>query len=139
MPRSGKSFIDTNILVYAAARTTDHRHKVSVSLVSDLLASELGVVSTQVMKEFYSVASRKLAMGKQDAKRLTLALRSFEVVPSTVETIEQAIELTMSYSISVWDAMLVAAANQAGCESLISEDLQHGQTISGVKIVNPFL
>lgn len=139
MPHNGKSFIDTNILVYAAAKTNDHRHAVAVEVVSALLNANMGVVSTQVMKEFYSVASGKLALSKADAKRLTLALKRFEVVSSTIETIEQAIELTMTYSISIWDAMLVSAAKQADCERLISEDLQHGSTLSGVKIVNPFL
>lgn len=125
--------------MYAVDRAHPAKHKLALRFVDETRCNGTGVLSTQVLIEFYSVAVNKLKITRHEAQGFVEDLKQFEIVPSSVELVDAAINLTMQYSISIFDAMLVAAAALSACDRLVTEDLQHGSTIAGVKIENPFL
>jgi predicted nucleic acid-binding protein len=129
-----KAFFDTNILVYAA--TTDAKKQQAVECLG-----RGGVASVQVLNEFVHVARRKL---RHDWPQVELALGLFrttlqDVVPITLTTHGNAVSLARGHRMSFWDALIVAAAIEAGCDTLYTEDIQHGRVIGGLAIVNPFI
>jgi predicted nucleic acid-binding protein len=129
-----KAFFDSNILVYTA--TTDHRREQAAKCVS-----QGGYASVQVLNEFVHVARRKL---RQDWPVIEFALQQFrlsldDVVPVTLNTHVSALALARSHGFAFYDALIIAAAIETGCDTLYSEDLQHGYAIGGLTIVNPFL
>jgi predicted nucleic acid-binding protein len=128
-------FLDTNILVYAYSRG-DRR----TAAARHLLHSG-GVVGVQVLNEFASVARAKLAMGWTEVQE---AVENIVILcpnprSMTIETHERALGLSRRYALSIWDSLIVAAAAEAGCTRLLTEDLQHGQVVDGVRVENPFL
>jgi predicted nucleic acid-binding protein len=129
-----KAFFDTNILVYTA--TSDARKQRAVDCLS-----RGGVVSVQVLNEFVHVARRKL---RHDWPQVELALGLFratldDVLPVTLNTHAGAVSLAREHGMSFYDALIVAAAIEGGCDTLFSEVMQHGRSIGGLAIVNPFL
>jgi predicted nucleic acid-binding protein len=129
-----KAFFDTNILVYVA--TSDAK-----KLRAAECLGQRGSASVQVLNEFVHVARRKL---RHDWPQIELALGLFralldEVVPITLNTHNGAVALAREHGLSFFDALIVAAAIEAGCDTLYSEDLQHGRAIGSLAIVNPFL
>jgi predicted nucleic acid-binding protein len=127
-------FLDTNILVYAYSRG-DRR----TAAARQLLHSG-GVVGVQVLNEFASVARAKLGMTWAEVQEASenVAILCPNPRPMTVETHERALGLSRRYALSIWDSLIVAAAAEAGCTRLLTEDLQHGQVVDGVLIENPF-
>ena len=131
----GEAFLDTNVLIYAVA-LDDPRN----ARAEELLASR-ATISVQILNEFVSVARRKISMSWPDVKE---ALDAFRVLcpsplPVTVELHEAAIQISEQYGYGIYDALVVAAALEAGCAILYSEDFQDGQTIDGrLTIRNPF-
>jgi predicted nucleic acid-binding protein len=128
-----KAFFDTNILIYAA--TSDGKKQ----RAADCLGLG-GCASVQVLNEFVHVARRKL---RHDWPQIELALGLFrasldEVVPITLNTHAGAVALAREHGLSFYDALIVASAIEADCDTLYSEDMQHGRTIGGLAIVNPF-
>ena len=136
---SERVFLDTNILVYADDLDAAHKNTVARQVLGDALIRGTGVLSTQVLQEFFVVVTRKLGVGAAVARRKLELLATLEVVRIDVEVILAAIDLHRLHSISFWDALIVQCAANAGCARLLSEDLQHGQILAGVKIDNPFL
>ena len=130
-----KAFFDTNVLIYAVAQDDPRSTQ-----AEELLASG-GVLSVQVLNEFVSVARRKISMSWSD---VTEALDAFRVLcpsalPITVEMHEAAIKIAEKHGYNIYDALVVAAAVEAGCATLYSEDLHDGQTMDGqLTIRNPF-
>ena len=129
-----KAFFDTNILVYTA--TSDAKKQRAADCLS-----RGGCASAQVLNEFVHVARRKLRL---DWPQTEFALGLFraslhDVVPVTLNTHTAAVSLARDHGLSFYDALIVAAAIEAGCDTLFSEDMQHGRTIGGLTIVNPFL
>ena len=129
-----KAFFDTNILVYAA--TSDPKKQIAVDCLR-----RGGVTSVQVLNEFVQVARRKLRL---DWPQIELALGLVrtslqDIAPLTLNTHTGAVLLAREHGLSFYDALIVAAANEAGCATLLSEDLQHGRKVGGLVIVNPFL
>jgi predicted nucleic acid-binding protein len=129
-----KAFFDTNVLVYIV--TSDAKKQ----LAADCLRRG-GIASVQVLNEFVHVALRKL---RHDWPQIEFALGQFrdsldDVVPITMNTHISAVSLARDHGLSFYDALIVAAAIEAGCDTLFSEDMQHGRTIGGLAIVNPFL
>ena len=98
------------------------------------------MLSAQVLAEFYSVATSKtkLNMTHEDAVLLLQSLARIPVCPITRELVMEAVELRQRYQISYWDAAIIAAAKQMGCQTVYSEDLNAGQNYDGVIVVNPF-
>lgn len=133
-----KVFIDTNILVYALDRFNEAKQKRCRDLLRGLNTVGRGVISTQVMQEFYVTATKKLGMDPLHAKDLLNAFERFEVVTVTPEIIKQAIDSSILNRLSFWDALIVAAAESANCDKIWTENLNEGQIIRGVRVVNPF-
>ncbi len=132
-----KIFIDTNILVYSMDRHNIDKQRRCRSLLRNVTADMRGVISTQVMQEFYVAATKKLGADPLTVKDIMNSFNRFEVVGVTPEIINGAIDCSILNRLSFWDALIVAAAESAHCELLLTEDLNSGQVIRGVKIENP--
>lgn len=132
-----KTFLDTNILIYAADQADPVKHASAQAVVRRIRLDGNGVISTQVMQEFFVVCVRKLGMTPLSARALTLTLNDFDVVSMTPELVEEAMNLTALHSLSFWDALIIVSAKEAACVQLLSEDLQNGSQIAGVRIENP--
>jgi predicted nucleic acid-binding protein len=133
MSAAKRPFIDTNIIVYLAsgdARKADRSEKI--------LAAG-GVVSVQVLNEYVSVARRKLALSWAETREVVAAVKSAcDVAPLSVAAQAAAMRLSEMNQLSIYDASIVAAALEAGCDTLLSEDMQHGQKFETLSIVNPY-
>jgi predicted nucleic acid-binding protein len=130
-----KPFFDTNILIYAVSEGDSRAAR------SEQLLAAGGVVSVQVLNEFASVARRKLRMTWSEVKEALLAVRVLcpSPVSLTLETHEAALEVAEEYGYGIYDALISAAALEAGCTTLYSEDFQDGQVIDRtLTIRNPF-
>ncbi len=135
---SVRNFFDTNVLVYADDKSAPAKQKRAVELVAEHRRSGTGVLSLQVLQEYFVTVTRKLAVDAQIARRKVELLAEFDVVTPEVTDILAAIDLHRLHNFSFWDALVLRAAKQAGCRVLLSEDLQHAREIDGVRIVNPF-
>ena len=138
---SGADFLDSNILVYLFDPTDARRKGIAEHLVSGAHHEGTAIVSFQVVQETLNVLTRKLkpAMGREDAR---LALQNilaplWRIQPSAA-LYSRALDLQERYKFSFYDSLIVAAALEGGCARLLSEDLQHGQRIEGLRISNPF-
>jgi predicted nucleic acid-binding protein len=136
-----KSFVDTNIIVYAYDITAGEKHPLAKAVIMDLWRSGRGLVSTQILQELYVTLTRKIPHPLQtaQAKEIIEDTLTWDVVVNDGESILQAIALEVQEKLSFWDALVVAAAARGGAEILLSEDLPAGRTIAGVRIVNPLL
>lgn len=133
-----RSFIDTNVLVYADSADAAHKQTIAITLIAEHLRAGSGVVSTQVLHEFVNAALRKLSL-PLDVVRARLRLYGrFEVVNASANAVHEALDLHALHQLSFWDALIVQAARQSGCVQVLTEDLQAGTTLAGVRIVNPF-
>jgi predicted nucleic acid-binding protein len=128
------SFFDTNTLLYLAANVPEKADR------TERLLAGGGTISVQVLNEIANVARRKMRMSWRDIRELLATLRSLlTVVPVTIETHESGIDLAERDGFSTYDAMIVASALASGCDTLWSEDMQHGLAIEDhLRILNPF-
>lgn len=133
-----RRFLDTNILVYADDLEAGAKRDRARDLVAEALSSGEGVVSTQVLQEFFVIATGKLGVEVAIARRKVELLAAMDVVGIDLDLILAAIDLRRLHSISFWDALILRAAAVAGCSLLLTEDLQDGQVVDGVRIENPF-
>lgn len=133
------SFIDTNILLYAASNAPEDQAKRQVA--RDVLKLPGIGFSAQVLQEFYAAAATKqrLKMTHDDAVAVLQSIAEFPVWPITRDLVLEAIKIKQRFGISYWDSAIIAAARHLGCPTIYSEDLSHGQTYDGVTVVNPFL
>lgn len=131
-------FIDTNILVYAVDRHDLKKQRICRHFLERLNDDEAGVISTQVIQEFYVTITQKLGLKPLEAKRMAGALDNFEIVQVDPDLIKEAIDVSILSQISFWDALIIAAAQAAKCDRIWSEDLSHHQTFKMVKIENIF-
>ncbi len=134
----GKVFLDTNVLAYAQDLDEPHKRQRSRELIAAVVVSGSGVISTQVLQEFYVTATRKMGVAPLAAKSVMQSFQVFEIVQLSPDLIERAIDRSVLSQLSIWDALIVAASVASGCTTLYSEDLNAGQVINGVKITNPF-
>jgi len=133
-----KIFIDTNILIYTVDQKDQEKFKLSRKIVKLVSSDHSSVISTQVLQEFYNASTAKLKLEKIFIKNLVHSFQNMEIVTIDPQIIEQAIDISIIFQLSFWDSLIVAAAEQARCIFLLSEDLNSGQTLRGIKIVNPF-
>jgi predicted nucleic acid-binding protein len=128
------SFFDTNVLVYIASGDMAKADRAEAAIAAG------GAISVQVLNELANVARRKMQMSWADTHALLTMLRGLLTVhPLTLETHETGLRLAERYGLSTYDAMIASAAIQAGCDTLWSEDMQHGMALDeGLRIVNPF-
>lgn len=136
---SGKSFVDTNILVYAHDFTQGTKHQRAQALVEELWESGEGILSTQVLQEFCINLRRKSThpLTIEETRKLIEDYSSWDVVVNTSESVLRALDLESRYQISFWDALIVQAAASSEATVLYSEDLADGQTYGSVRVVNP--
>lgn len=132
------SFIDSNVLIYAEASDEPAKQYAALTLLSRLKLGAHGVISTQVLQEFANVALRKMKLDAHHVRAQLAAHEQFEVVQITPRLIRGALDLHQTRSLSFYDALIVHAASVAGCDKLYSEDLNAGEIVDGVTIVNPF-
>ncbi|MFO7708498.1 MAG: PIN domain-containing protein [Desulfobacterales bacterium] len=132
-----KVFLDTNILVYSLDRADTEKQDKCRRLIKSLTGENSGVISTQVMQEFFVAATVKLEADPLLIKDILRSLERFETVVVSPMLIKEAIDCAIINRLSFWDALIVAAAESAYCETLWTEDLNHGQVIRGVRIENP--
>lgn len=139
MPSDSIVFVDTNILLYAASGRPDDAKK--SARARQLLIDELVCISFQVLQEFYAnaISPRKLGMSRVEALKWCAAWINYPITPLGVETFVRSLELVTKFQISNWDAAIIAAAEQFSCETIYSEDFNHGQLYDNVRVVNPFL
>jgi predicted nucleic acid-binding protein len=136
---SAKVFVDTNILLYAYDFESRAKHDTSKRVLKDLWRQSAGALSMQVLQEFYFNVTRKIAVPLPRIEaRAVVENYSDWCVATTPQEIERAFRIEDEAGINFWDAMIVAAAIRAGATRILSEDLNHGQTIAGVRIENPF-
>ncbi len=132
---SAKDFFDTNVLIYAVAKNDPRASKAEALLAGG------GVVSIQSLNEFVSVARRKMGMSWKETKEFLdlICILCPDPVPISLPTHRGALAIAEKYGYSIYDALIAAAALEAGCRTLYSEDLQDGQIINRqLRIRNPF-
>jgi predicted nucleic acid-binding protein len=134
------TFVDTNVLAYAHDRSETRKQPVARAQLEVLWRERTGALSTQVLQELYVVATRKLAapMHRTTARRIVALYAEWPVVQVDVPLILAASELEERHTLSFWDALIVEAARRSGATRLLTEDLQAGRRIAGVRIENPF-
>jgi predicted nucleic acid-binding protein len=138
---SGRFFLDTNLLIYAIDSADPGKQAAAQKWIAAALESGDGMVSYQVVQEWFNVVLRKAAVALTADEAASIYHQLIEPlwrIQSSRELLETALDLHRRDSIAWWDALIVSAAIQAGCESILSEDLQHGRKIRGIKILNPF-
>ena len=133
-----RAFLATNILVYADDADAGPKRVKAQALVLGALAKGDAVISTQVLQEYFAVTTRKLSVPAEAAQKKVEVLAALVAVTIDAGHIVESIKLHRLYSLSFWDALIVHAARRTGCDRLMTEDLQSGQRIEGVEIVNPF-
>ena len=132
-------FVDTNVLVYCTDIAAPQKQARARDLVERLTTTGEAVVSTQVLIELFNVLVRRQRMPAPAAQALTLAYAAWPVVPSDAALVQTAMQLSIAHDVSIWDAMVIEAAQRAGAQTLYTEDLNHGQRFGKLKVVNPFL
>ena len=133
-----RSFLDSNVIVYTDDPDAHDKRDRAVALVEAGRRTGLGVVSTQVLQEYFSATTRKLDTPAEAARHKIERLMRLHVVQIDPMLILDAIDLHRLDRISIWDALIVRAAAAANCADLLTEDMQAGRRIAGVRIVNPF-
>lgn len=136
---SAKSFVDTNILVYAHDLTQGAKHEKARRLVQDLWDSGNGALSTQVLQELCVSLRRKAVrpLSAEGTRKVIEDYSTWEVVVNTAESVVEALDIELRHKISFWDALIVKAAGSCGAEVLYSEDLADGRSYGTVRVINP--
>ena len=134
-----KVFIDTNILVYAVDNCNLKKRNKARDILKETVKSNSFVISTQVLQEFYVIGTTKLKIDPILAKNILHTFENIEIVSIDIFLIKEAIDTSVLNKISFWDALIIVSAENAKCEKIYTEDLNHGQIIRGVKIENPLL
>lgn len=136
---NAKTFVDTNILIYAHDADAQTKHEIAKGILRELWKQRTGVLSTQVLQEFYVNVTRKISspLSKSSA-RAVVDNYAVWCVDTTLAEISAAFRIEDKARIGFWDALIIAAAGKAGADRILSEDLNAGQAISGVRIENPF-
>jgi predicted nucleic acid-binding protein len=133
-------FVDTNILVYALDEDQGERHHTARALVEELWNTERGVLSTQVLQELYATLTRKLRrpMTRPRARAVIERYKAWPTHQVTADDIVAASELEQRHTVAFWDALIVVSAQQIGAKRILTEDMQHGRALGGVRVENPF-
>ena len=138
--KGDKIFVDTNILIYAYDISAVDKHVTAVRILSELWDSRRGVLSTQVLQEFFVSVTRKIPnpINEQHAINIVRDFLRWEIVVNDGDSILEAASLVSRYRFSFWDCLIIQAALKSGCNILLSEDLSDSQVIESLQIRNPF-
>ena len=137
---NGRVFIDTNVVAYAHITNEQSKHETALNLLrSGLVGSRLWI-STQILSEFYSVMTKNQYKHESIVELITAIMQYMNITSVAPETVELALQIKGKYQFSYWDSLMLAAALESDCDTVYTEDLQHGQVIEGkLTIKNPFL
>jgi len=138
--REHKVFLDTNIIIYAYDSSAGKKHEVAREILTGLWDSGLGVISTQVLQEFFINVTKKIPkpIDIDLAKGIIEDFLKWDVVVNDGESLLDAIDILVEYNYSFWDSMIIQAAVKGGAELLLTEDLEDGKVVKGVEIKNPY-
>jgi len=131
-------FVDTNVFIYYLDRTDSKKHEAARLWLAELWENRRGRISFQVLQEFYSVGTQKWPALKSEIQSEVEELFDWRPVVINRQIIKDSWEVQARYKISFWDSLIVSAAKAASCRYLLTEDLQEGQEMDGVVVVNPF-
>lgn len=134
-----RTFLDTNILVYGDDGDEPQKQRKALDLIAEHRQRRTGVVSLQVLQEYFTAVTRKKKIDAGVARHKVEIFSRFHLGEPGVSDILAAIDIHRLHGFSYWDALVLRMAKQTGCRVLLSEDMQHGQEFDGVRIVNPFL
>jgi predicted nucleic acid-binding protein len=137
--RSPLVFFDSNVLIYADDARYPQRQQQAQLLIRSHRVNRSGVVSLQVLQEYFVNVTRKLGLDPAIARGKVEIFSRFHLVEPVLIDVLAAIDSHRLHHVSYWDALIVHCAKKSGCKVVLSEDMQHGQVIDGVRIVNPFL
>jgi predicted nucleic acid-binding protein len=138
----GKFFLDTNVFVYVFDATAPAKARKAARLVRDAVDTGKGIVSYQVVQEFLNVALRRFAQpmnGAEAEQYLITVLRPLLAIHSSPALYVEALRIAGKHHLAWYDSVIVASAVEGQCETLYSEDFQHGREIEGLRIANPFV
>lgn len=133
-------FVDTNVLVYRRDSSERVKQPRAKAWVDGLWTHRSGRLSSQVLQEYYQTVTRKLKPGlsREEARDEVRDLTSWRPIPASNELLERAFQVEDRFGLSLWDGLIVAAAQVAGCRYLLTEDLQDSRELDGLLVVNPF-
>ncbi len=136
-----RDFFDTNILVYMYDDRDPQKQDRAFNTVTEAIDNHTGAVSAQVLGEFFNTVTRRIpnSLSVEAAEEAISLFAQMTVVALDLELVKQAVSISGRYQVSYWDALIIAAAERAGCGRIISEDLNPGQSYHGVVVVNPFV
>ena len=139
---AGRDFFDANILVYAVDQREPEKQIRSRALLTDAIENHTGVVSAQVLGEFFTISTSprhvQTPLTRDEAALVIEQVSVLPVVELNLTLVRRAVSTSRRYQISYWDGLIIAAAERAGCTRLITEDLNAGQSYNGVVTTNPF-
>jgi predicted nucleic acid-binding protein len=135
---TARSFFDTNIIVYGDDKSVPAKQRRALDLLAEHRRAGTGVVSLQVLQEYFVTVTKKLHVEPSVARRKVELLAEFDVATPELADVMAAIDLHRLHGFSFWDALIVRMAQEAGCKVLFSEDLQAARLIDGIQVVNPF-
>ena len=137
---TAKRFFDTNVVIYAYDDSEPTKQAVARSLLLNAAATTTGVISTQVLGEFFhATVVRRPLLTVANARTALRALSHLHVATIPPSLVEQAVDLHERFQLRYWDALIIATAKHEGCDEVLSEDMNHGQNYDGVRVTNPFL
>ena len=137
---SDKTFIDTNVLIYAHDIDANAKHKIAKEVLQELWSERTGVLSAQVLQEFYVNVTRKIPSPlSKDLARLVVSSYAIWCLETTPTEILATFRIEDESRIGFWDALIVSSAAKSGANRILSEDLNAGQRIAGILVVNPFV
>jgi predicted nucleic acid-binding protein len=135
---SERTFIDTNIFIYAEDADEPDKRKIAQQLIKELAQAGRAVISTQVLMEYIAAGQRSLGLTFAECRQGVLLMSHLDVSLIRSEHVLGAVDLASMYSLSPWDALILKTASASGCSRLLTEDMQNGQVIDGVRIDDPF-
>ena len=137
---TAKRFFDTNVVIYAYDDSEPTKQAVARSLLLNAAATTTGVISTQVLGEFFhATVVRRPLLTVANARTALRALSHLHVATIPPALVERAVDLHERFQLRYWDALIIATAKHEGCDEVLSEDMNHGQNYDGVRVTNPFL
>lgn len=135
---SVRSFFDTNVLIYADDNSASAKQRRALDVIAEHRRARTGVLSLQVLQEYFVTVTRKLHVNAPVARRKVELLAELDVVVPELADVLAAIDLHRLHELSFWDALILRTAKQGGCRVLLSETLQDAGQIEGIRIINPF-
>jgi predicted nucleic acid-binding protein len=137
---TGKLFVDADVLTYAHDLDAGAKRGLAAAKLTELWQSGLGCLRTQVLQQFFVNATRKIKspLARSVAREVVRTYAAWVCVPISPATILRATEIAEVWRLSFWDGMIVASAEETNADRLLTEDLNDGQIIAGIKVINPF-